>query len=163
MSCASHMVPENRLPSQAAQEGLWRVAVIVSLAVIAIGGCGGGGVTRYDVSGKVTFGGVPVAVGTITFLPASGNSGPGGSAAIRDGLYDTSQGRMGPTGGPHVAVITGFDGKVVPGLEVQEGAMLFNEYRLDVDLPKAKAVQDFDVPASARVKPTPPPPPGTKA
>lgn len=148
------------------RQGLLNVRCAVALGMVAVAGfagCGRGGVTRHDVSGKVTFGGVPVAVGTITFLPAHGTSGPGGSAAIRDGVYDTSQGRTGPTGGPHVAVITGFDGKVVPGLEVQEGAMLFNDYRIDVDLPRAKTVQDFDVPPSARVKPTPPPPPGTKA
>jgi hypothetical protein len=145
----------------------WDIArwgmVLVAMTAAGFSGCGGSGVTRHDVSGKVTFGGVPVAVGTITFVPAHGNPGPGGSAAIRDGMYDTSQARTGPTGGPHTAVITGFDGKVVPGLEVQEGAMLFNDYRIDVDLPRAKAVQDFDIPASARVKPTPPPPPGTKA
>lgn len=148
------------------RQGLLNVRCAVALGMVAAAGfvgCGRGGVTRHDVSGKVTFGGVPVAVGTITFLPAHGTSGPGGSAAIRDGVYDTSQGRTGPTGGPHVAVITGFDGKAVPGLEVQEGAMLFNDYRIDVDLPRAKTVQDFDVPTSARVKPTPPPPPGTKA
>ena len=139
-------------------------ALGLALVFATTGGCWRGErVVRYDVSGKVSFDGAPVQVGTVTFIPAAGNTGPGGSAAIRDGVYDTSPGRTGPTGGPHYVVITGFDGKTVPGLEVQEGTMLFNEYRLEVDLPRQKSVQDFDVPASAKVKPPPPPQPGRKA
>jgi len=138
-------------------------SILLAACLAVVGGCRPGGVTRYDVSGTVTFAGEPVRVGTITFVPTKGNTGPGGSAAIRDGRFDTATGQRGPTGGPHTAVITGFDGKVVPGLEVQEGVMLFNEYRVEVDLPKQAVVRDFEVPASAKVKPTPPPPPGRKA
>jgi len=142
--------------------GLWLLGI--ATVVAAVGGCSrGSSVTRFDVSGTVTFGGAPVRVGTITFVPIQGNVGPGGSAAIRDGAYDTAASLTGPTAGPHVAIITGFDGKSAPGLEGQEGVMLFHEYKEEVDLPKEKTGRDFDVPASAKVKPMPPPPPGRKA
>ncbi|MFM1904584.1 MAG: hypothetical protein RLZZ440_2484 [Planctomycetota bacterium] len=139
-----------------------RIALVCA-AVIAIG-CGSSGPVRYDVSGTVTFDGQPVPVGTITFVPVSGNTGPGGSAGIEGGRFDTAATGKGPTGGPHVAIITGFDGKTVGGIEkVQEGSPLFIDYREEVDLPREKAVRDFTVPGSARLKATPPPPPGRKA
>lgn len=116
------------------------------------------------MAGAVTFDGQPVPVGTITFVPTSGNTGPGGSAAIQAGRYDTATGGKGPTGGPHVAIITGFDGKTVGGIEqVLEGSPLFIDYREEVDLPREKTVRDFEVPGSARLRPAPPPPPGRKA
>ena len=150
-----------RLP---ARPGIGRWLLVAATVAVGVGGCSrGSSVTRFDVSGTVTFGGAPVRVGTITFVPTQGNVGPGGSAAIRDGVYDTAASRTGPTAGPHVAIITGFDGKSAPGLEGQEGVMLFHEYKEDVDLPKEKAVRAFEVPASAKVKPMPPPPPGRKA
>lgn len=131
-----------------------QVALVAScVALLAVVGCGGGSdVTRYDVSGTVTFDGAPVPAGTITFLPASGNTGPGGSATIKDGKYDTAAGGKGPTGGPHTVVITGFDGKSDPGNELPYGKPLFTEYKTEADLPKQKATQDFNVPASAKPK-----------
>ena len=143
--------------------GVWGLLGVASIAACA-GGCWRGSrVERFDVSGSVTFGGEPVRVGTITFVPIKGTTGPGGSATIRDGSYDTAAGSSGPTAGPHMAVITGFDGKSAPGLEGQEGTMLFYEHRVEVDVPRERTVRDFDVPAAARVKPMPPPPPGRKA
>lgn len=140
----------------------WLLGTAAVMTVV--GGCSQRSqVQRYDVSGTVTFGGGPVRVGTITFVPSKGNVGPGGSAVILDGAYDTAASRTGPTAGPHVAVVTGFDGKAAPGLEGQEGAMLFHEYRVDLDIPQKKLIHDFEVPATAKVKPMPPPPPGRKA
>lgn len=136
---------------------------VIGVGLLALG-CGPAGPVRYDVSGTVTFDGQPVPIGTITFVPAGGNTGPGGSAGIEAGRFDTASTGKGPTGGPHVAIITGFDGKTVGGIEqVQEGSPLFIDYREDVDLPKEATVRDFDVPGSARLKPTAPPPPGRKA
>jgi len=143
---------------------VYRSALIVAWSTIVGVGCGPTGPARYDVSGSVTFDGQPVPVGTITFVPATGNSGPGGSAGIQAGRYDTASTGKGPTGGPHVAIITGFDGKTVGGVEqVQEGSPLFIDYREEFDLPKEKTVRDFQVPGSARLKPAAPPPPGRKA
>lgn len=137
--------------------------VVVSMAVVGVG-CRPTGPARYDVSGTVTYDGQPVPVGTITFVPANGNAGPGGSTGIEAGRFDTASTGKGPTGGPHVAMITGFDGKTIGGIEkVQEGSPLFIDYREDVDLPKEATIRDFNVPASARLKPTAPPPPGRKA
>jgi hypothetical protein len=141
---------------------LCRAASVVLLGCAL--GCGSSGPARYDVSGTVAFDGQPVPVGTITFVPAPGNAGPGGSAGIEGGRYDTAATGKGPTGGPHVVFITGFDGKTVDGVEkVQEGNPIFIDYREEVDLPKEKATRDFDVPGSARLKPAPAPPPGGRA
>ena len=38
-------------------------------------GCGSGGPTRIALSGKVTQGGVPVATGAISLVPAQGHRG----------------------------------------------------------------------------------------
>jgi hypothetical protein len=138
--------------------------LVAMLAPLVLAGCGPAGPARYDVSGTVTFDGQPVPLGTITFLPAPGNSGPGGSATIENGRYDTTVSGKGPTTGPHVAVISGFDGKAVGGVEkLLEGRPLFIEYRETIEIPQERTAVDFVVPGSARVRPTPPPPPGRKA
>ncbi len=130
------------------------VVSVCCLGLVAVLGCGGGAgdVDRYDVSGTVTFDGKPVPSGTITFLPAQGNTGPGGNANIKDGKYDTAIDGKGPTGGPHDVVITGFDGNADPGNEMPLGKPLFSEYKTKADLPKEKATQDFEVPADAKAK-----------
>ncbi len=116
------------------------------------GGCGGSGDTtkRFDLSGTVTFDGKPVASGTILLEPdaGKGNRGPAGFAKIVDGKFDTALGGKGTVGGPHVARISGFDGKSADGRS--DGAPLFSDYTASVDLPKQKATQEFQVPASAK-------------
>lgn len=125
-------------------------AIVILVAFLALNGCGkkADGPTRYDLSGSVTFQGQPVPVGSIVFEPdtSKGNSGPGGSARIKDGKYDTSQeGGKGTVGGPHLIRITGMDGK--PGDEYSpEGSALFPEYSTTIDLPKETTTHDFDVP-----------------
>ena len=130
------------------------VVVWMAAAVSVVGsGCGrgGGGPRRYTVSGTVTFRGQPVPVGRIDFEPDTeqGNSGPGGTAEIRQGRYTTARGR-GVVGGPHVVRITGSDG--VP-LEVADegtidrrGTALFPEYVARADLPHSDSTWDVDVP-----------------
>ena len=143
---------------------LRRYRLVALFAALVLAGCGPGGPARYDVSGQVTFDGQPVPVGTITFVPAPGNTGPGGSAAIENGRYDTTVSGKGPTAGPHVAIISGFDGKAVGGVEkLQEGRPLFIEFRETIEIPQERTAVDFVVPGSARVRSTPPPPPGRKA
>ncbi len=120
-------------------------AVIVLL--IPVGGCGGSsGPQRYDLSGSVTYNGKPVPAGHLTFAPdkANGNSGPGASANIEKGRYQTMPGQ-GPVCGPHVVTISGFDG-VPKGMNMM-GTRLFEQTRIDVDLPKQNGTLDFEVPS----------------
>jgi hypothetical protein len=115
-------------------------------------GCGNRGASRFDVSGKVTFQGKLVPAGKILFLPDTekGNSGPAGAAEIRDGVYNTAKKGKGTSGGPQLVVISGYDGKAVPGDEMNIGKQLFPEYRTSVDLPRETTTKDFDVPAARR-------------
>jgi hypothetical protein len=109
--------------------------------------------SRFDLSGKVTYGGKTVPKGYLRFAPdkEKGNRGPGSSASIIDGQYKTMPGQ-GTVGGPHVVSIVGTDGipidmgeGIPPNLA---GKLLFPEYEVHIDLPKATDIHNFDVPAS---------------
>ena len=115
--------------------------------LLAGSGCGDGGVERYDVSGTVTFDGQPVPLGQIMFQPdvSKGNHGPAGVAKIENGHFDTSSSDKGTVGGPHVVVISGFDGMARPDEEMPAGASLFADYRKTVDLPKEDTTLEIDV------------------
>jgi hypothetical protein len=104
------------------------------------------GPTRHAVSGRITFAGQPVPAGRITFEPdmTAGNAGPGGYGEIKAGRYTTYP-DMGTVGGPHIVIITGFDG--VPVGELVDGRPLFREYRTTADLPPRQTTVDFEVPA----------------
>ena len=52
--------------------------LIAELATCCISGCGGGGIPRYEVSGKVTFNGTPVEKGEISFVPDKPGMAPDG-------------------------------------------------------------------------------------
>jgi hypothetical protein len=120
-------------------------------AVAVFGGCerGGGGPKRYTVTGTVTFRGQPVPCGRIDFEPDTerGNSGPFGTAEIRQGQYTTARNR-GVVGGPHLVRILGSDG--VPLKVADEGSIdprgtrLFREYTENIDLPRSDSTRDFD-------------------
>jgi hypothetical protein len=63
------------------------------LALILAGGCSDDGLAkRYAVSGQVTVKGAPVKSGSISFIPAGGQTGEnrGASGAINDGYYSLS-------------------------------------------------------------------------
>jgi hypothetical protein len=122
-----------------------RSSCLLVVLMCGIYGCGSAdtGPERFQVSGTVNFNGQPVPAGTIYFETMDG---PAGSAQISNGAYDTRDGK-GVVGGPHVAVIQGFDGTGTnPG---EMGKPLFNPQRIDVDLPKEDTTKDFDIPASA--------------
>ncbi len=115
-----------------------------------LAGCGGqSGVARYDFSGTVLYDGKPVPSGYLQFAPdrKQGNRGPGTSATIKDGHYQTVA-KLGIVGGPHVVTITGTDG--VPyktqGVLIPIGRPLFPEYEVRVDFPKESGTYDFEVP-----------------
>jgi len=125
--------------------------LVLGLTVWA--GCGGSaGPTRYDLSGTVTYQGKQVPAGMIVLTPDAdqGNSGPGTSAPIESGRYQTPPGR-GAVGGPHVATITGYDGVPFQDGLVKNplGKPLFGPIEIKVDLPKQATEHDFVVPDDA--------------
>jgi hypothetical protein len=121
------------------------IAVAVALSIL---GCrpAAKGAARHAVSGRITFGGDPVPVGTIAFEPdaSAGNNGPAGYGDIKDGKYVT-QGRFGAVGGPHIVRIEGFDPPDPANIDAAPRP-LFREYTTKIDLPRARSTQDFDVP-----------------
>lgn len=69
------------------------VAISLGLMIALLGGCGGGGdeIDRSVVSGLVTFDGVPVKEGIITFIPTDGAAGAPVQLTIQDGNYNSAQ------------------------------------------------------------------------
>jgi hypothetical protein len=124
------------------------LAAIGIAGLVATAGCSrrSRGPARHAVSGRITFAGQPVPAGRISFEPdtTAGNAGPGGYGEIKAGRYTTYP-DMGTVGGPHIVIITGFDG--VPAGELVDGRPLFREYRTTADLPPGRTTVDFDVPA----------------
>lgn len=128
--------------------GRFPLALLIVASLVI--GCGKkpDGPERFALSGKVTFAGAPVPIGTIRFSPnaAQGNQGPSASTTIRNGEYATYSGR-GAIGGPMIVMITGIDSD-----SLDSENTLFSQYRVEVDIPRESGEQDFDVPASAGVK-----------
>jgi hypothetical protein len=124
-----------------------------ALFAIALAGCGGTDApTTYQLSGRVTFDGQPVPNGTITLSPDTekGNRGPGTAAGIVAGRFVTEPGK-GHIGGAYVLQVSGYDGVPVEGGEGTDtaGTPLFSLFELQVELPKADAEQDVEVPSGA--------------
>ncbi len=119
-------------------------------------GCTGGSdsATAFHVRGEVQFDGKPLPAGKIYFTPdtSKGNQGPQGTATIEDGKYDTEESRFGIVGGPYIVRIEGYDG-VQPADDEDglfpDGQVIFRDYEIKLDLPKADHVEDLDIPASA--------------
>jgi len=135
----------------------WFELVLVGsvLGVLSgLAGCGGRDrIARYELSGKVLFDGNPVPSGYLQFVPdrKQGNRGPGASATIRDGQYQTPK-DTGIIGGPHVVKITGTDGvpfKTEEGVMIPIGRTLFPEYEVHVDFPRESGTYDFKVPSAS--------------
>ncbi len=128
------------------------VAVALAWLLLGIqGGCGSNGPTRYSLSGKVTYGGQPVAAGTMLFEPdtSQGNRGPGTFVEFTEGRYETRRGK-GTVGGPHIVRIVGYSGTPDPSGEAPQGLPVFSEYIAHVDLPRETAIQDFEIPGDHR-------------
>ena len=128
--------------------GIWRVAAALALWSL-ITGCGGdSGPKRYELSGEATVEGQPIPVGYIMFTPdtKAGNRGPGTHAEIKEGRYRTEPDR-GTAGGPHVVVVSGFDGKPFQeGPQINSmGKPLFADASFHVDLPNEASTKDFEV------------------
>ncbi|HJZ57850.1 MAG TPA: hypothetical protein VKE74_23020 [Gemmataceae bacterium] len=120
---------------------------VLALVLALAAGCGGGE-KLYDVSGTVTFDGQPVPAGRVYFDPdpTAGGSGPQGSAAIKDGKFDTAvEGRGVRGGGGYVIRVAAHDGKVSnenPWGQPLRGT----EYEFKKELPKERSELMIDVP-----------------
>lgn len=117
--------------------------VIVCVVLGSATGCGSSD-GRNPVSGSVTYDGQQLKYGTIQFDPdtKNGNSGPQGSAEIREGRYTTTPG-FGPVKGPHVVRITGWNAGPEAGMLPPP---LVSEYETTADVPAGGGSLDFAIP-----------------
>lgn len=102
---------------------------------------------RYDVSGTVSYAGIRVRHGVISFTPDStnGNIGAGVSVDIVNGHYETARGH-GTIGGLHKVIISGYEGTAEKSTTNPWGKVLFRDYVVLIDLPRQAATYDFTVP-----------------
>ena len=116
--------------------------------MVVIGGCGKSDPRQHHVSGSVLFKDEPLVDGRIDFTPdtTKQNTGPQGTALIKDGKFDTrTAGGVATVGGPLIVEITGFARRDV----------ISCRYKFELDLPKQTSThtQDIAIPATAAVKP----------
>jgi hypothetical protein len=90
-------------------------------AILGFLGCGGDGLKRVPVQGKVTAGGAPLGSATVLFMPADGTKGEGGIGTTdRDGSFTLTGSRRGDSGvvpGKYKVRVSRFvdrDGTVLP-------------------------------------------------
>ena len=126
-------------------------AVILLCLFVSIGCNRNLGPVRYDLTGKITYGGKPVPAGYILFSPdkSKGNDGPGADAEIKNGVYKVRT-KEGTIGGPHIATVSGFDGvSQKKGLTANPmGLPIFQNIQVRVDLPKKSTTYDIVVPTN---------------
>ena len=80
--------------------------LIHGLATLLLAGCSGSdGPERVPLHGQVTRAGASVGRGTISLLPAEGQSGPAATTVIEEGRYEFTR-SDGPVAGPHRVVIS---------------------------------------------------------
>jgi hypothetical protein len=78
---------------EAMSSACWRWFLVLC---VAIAGCGEpeySGATRYPLSGKVTYDGEPIDLGSIAFLPTSGGDQRVSGGEIIDGAYSVEEAR----------------------------------------------------------------------
>lgn len=121
------------------------LAVMLAVLGVTCSGCGNDS-GRADVSGRVTFQGEPVPVGTIEYRPNSekGTGGPQTLLVIRDGYYE-SKGK-GPVFGHHIVKVSGYTGVEIPF--VPEGERLFPVHKEEVEITEDSYKIDYDFPLS---------------
>lgn len=142
--------------------GCLRTGVLL-IAILAIAGCGRGKRETANLSGKVSFKGQPVPEGFINFLPdvPGGNKGEVKGFPIKDGVYDTAQGKNpGIYPGANKIMVSGFNGKAKQLWP--QGEQIFNPIESDLTVAAGSNKHDIEVPASAgqnvKIVPTADPP-----
>lgn len=124
---------------------------LLAIAMLMLTGCGADKPSNvFSVSGNISYDGKPLPKGNITFAPdaSKNNQGPGATAAIQNGKYEMMPGK-GISGGPYVLTINGYDGVPVASGEGgmdPDGKMLFESYKISVDLPREDTQHDLEVP-----------------
>lgn len=72
---------------------------IAAVSLVALLGCGGDGLRRVPVQGKVTAKGVPVGNASVLFMPSDGTQGEGGiGTTADDGSFTLIGSRRGDSG-----------------------------------------------------------------
>jgi len=114
-------------------------------------GCGGDGITRHQVSGKVTYQGKDVEDGAVVFEPDAsvGKLAPTSFARIENGRYQTNPAES-PTTGKYKLRVMGYDKTKMkqnpaPG-EIIDKPELFPEYTLSAEIPVPAGKLDIEVP-----------------
>jgi hypothetical protein len=120
----------------------WKSLVSVLSLTLIVSGCGGGGLERQDLYGKVTYNGQPVPAGSIAFRPnrTKGGSGPSGFAKIEDGEYSTASAGKGSVSGPVLVIIEGAVSKK------PMSPALFPPYKKELEITDDLDYVDFEVP-----------------
>lgn len=124
---------------------------MLAVAMLLLAGCGAEKTSDvFSVSGNITYDGKPIPKGNISFAPdaSQNNQGPGASAEIKDGKYEMMPGK-GISGGPYVLTINGYDGVPVASGEGgmdPNGKVLFESYKMTIDLPHEDTQHDLEVP-----------------
>jgi len=119
--------------------------LLSTLCLCAAGCSGSDGPQRYRLSGEVTYDGKPVPYGWIVFTP---EQGPGASANIENGRYETPEG-FGSVGGLHTIEVVAFDGVATPDPEIEgvtnpAGSPMFT-YTFKKEVPKEAGAWDIEI------------------
>jgi hypothetical protein len=98
---------------------MWSAGILSWVLAMGLGGCGGSSdnLPREAVSGSVTFGGEPLAKGTIQFAPTSDKLPTTATAGIVDGKYSIPR-YEGLVAGSYKVAISSFD-EVAPAKAVR--------------------------------------------
>src|SRR5688572_18650017 len=76
-----------------------RLRFLAAVSILGFLGCGGDGLRRVPVQGKVTATGVPIGNATVLFMPADGTKGEGGIGTTdADGRFTLTGSRRGDSG-----------------------------------------------------------------
>ena len=96
-------------------------ALTVCLLTVLVAGCwGGDDVDRIAIQGEVLLDNAPLSQGTISILPAEGQSGPAATTTITGGRFEFDR-QNGPSAGPHRVVINLVGGVDKPKLAAMKG------------------------------------------
>lgn len=103
---------------------------------------------RFAFSGTVTFNGAPVPAGRVVIEPdeIAGNKGPQSILLIKDGKFDSTDGR-GAIAGDVIIRVEGLDGKPDEVAGLPDGAPLFPPYEMKKSLPAESSTIEIEVPA----------------
>ncbi|WP_146431112.1 hypothetical protein [Blastopirellula retiformator] len=117
------------------------------LSAMLLGCSGGDAADAFRIQGTVTHQGKPVPIGSIIFQPdgSKGNSGAYGSAAIKDGQFDTRNNGQPMVGGPHLVIVEAFDG-VDPNPDFAPyGKSLGESYQEAFELPEEDTTLNIEL------------------